>query len=232
MRGIDIAKKLNISTSALRHYESWGLVPKVEREKNGYRIYTVEHEAYFQCIRALLPGFGMELIKELMPLIIRGNKTEALWLVNQAQVKLHTEKETVQKTAEVLELNELMEIPRFSDRNYFTIGDVAREANVSTSAIRHWEKEGLITPDRHKDSGFRIYNASDIRRVLIIRTVQKAAYSLNIVREVLADLEKNNIAQAKEITLKSLAYNDYALEEQVRGIAALQNLLDVVSKLH
>lgn len=102
MRGIDIAKKLNISTSALRHYESWGLVPKVEREKNGYRIYTVEHEAYFQCIRALLPGFGMELIKELMPLIIRGNKTEALWLVNQAQVKLHTEKETVQKRQKYL----------------------------------------------------------------------------------------------------------------------------------
>ena len=35
MRGIEIAKKLNISTSALRHYESWGLVPKVEGSKDG-----------------------------------------------------------------------------------------------------------------------------------------------------------------------------------------------------
>ena len=68
MKGIQIAKKLNISTSALRHYESWGLIPKIER-KNGYRIYTKEHEAYFQCIRALNAGFGMDLVKRVMPLL-------------------------------------------------------------------------------------------------------------------------------------------------------------------
>ncbi len=37
MNGIEIAKKMNISTSALGHYESWGLIPKVVRAENGYR---------------------------------------------------------------------------------------------------------------------------------------------------------------------------------------------------
>ncbi|GAE05615.1 transcriptional regulator, MerR family [Paenibacillus sp. JCM 10914] len=37
---IEIAKELHISTSALRHYESWGVVPAPERDKNGYRLYT------------------------------------------------------------------------------------------------------------------------------------------------------------------------------------------------
>lgn len=229
MKGIEIAKKLNISTSALRHYESWGLIPPVERAENGYRIYTDEHEAYFQCIRALIPGFGMDLIKEIMPLINNREIVAALWRINKAQVTLHTEKETVQRTIEILDLKDLTEIPNYSKKTLFTIGEVAKEANVSASAIRHWEREGLITPERQKDSGFRIYSPSDIRRVLIIRTIQRVVYSLDIVREVLSDLENNNIEQARKMALSSLEYIDNALTEQVRGIASLQALLDVVS---
>lgn len=233
MRGIEIAKKLNISTSALRHYESWGLIPKVERANNGYRIYTTEHETYFQCIRALIAGFGMDTVKKVMPLIIKGNIHDALWIINKAQVDLYTEKETVQKTLEVLDskdLTELTNITKNRNKSYFTIGEVAKEANVSSSAIRHWEKEGLLNPERHKESGFRIYRLSDIRRVLIIRTVQRVVYSLDIVRELLADIDNKNVAQAKEMALQSLKYIDNALVEQVRGIASLQKLLDVVSK--
>lgn len=233
MKGIEIAKKLNISTSALRHYESWGLVPKIERAKNGYRIYTSEHETYFECIRALNAGFGMDLVKKVMPLIIKGKIHDALWLINKAQVNLYTEKETVQKTVEILDskyLTELTDIPKYRHKNYFTIGEVAKEANVSASSIRHWEKEGLIKPERHKESGFRMYCRSDIKRVLIIRTVQRVVYSLEIVRDVLSDIDKNNVVQAKDMALRSLQYIDYALVAQVRGIASLQTLLDVVSK--
>ena len=233
MRGIEIAKKLNISTSALRHYESWGLVPKVERAKNGYRIYTSEHEAYFRCIRALNAGFGMDLIKKVIPLIINGKTHDALWLINKAQVDLYTEKETVKKTIEILDskdLTELTYIKKYHDNKKITIGEVAKEANVSASSIRHWENEGLIKPERHLESGFRIYSPSDIKRVFIIRTVQRVVYSLDIVREVLLDIDKNNIVGTKEMAFKSLQYVDNALVEQVRGIASLQNLLDNISK--
>ncbi|WP_217592474.1 MerR family transcriptional regulator [Cohnella sp. GbtcB17] len=229
MKGNEIAKKLNISTSLLRHYEAWGLVPDVGRAANGYRIYTKEHEAYFRCIRAMNAGFGMGLIREVMPRIIRGEILDALWLINKAQVRLHSEKETVQRTVDMLDLKELNDLPKYRNIKAFTIGEVAEEANVSTSAIRHWEKEGLLAPERQQESGFRIYSASDIRKVLIIRTVQRVAYSLDTVREVLSELDKHNVAQAKEIALKALQYIDRALVEQVRGVASVQNLLDVVS---
>ncbi|MEQ2528384.1 MerR family transcriptional regulator [Bacillaceae bacterium CLA-AA-H227] len=230
MKGIEIAKKLNISTSALRHYESWGIVPKVERAENGYRIYTKEHETYFQCIRALNAGFGMDLVREVMPLILHGQYMDALWLINEAQVKLHAEKETIKRTVEMLDLKDLQDIPSYLNKTTFSIGEVAKEANVSTSSIRHLEKEGLIQPERHKESGFRLYSPADIRRVLIIRTVQRVAYSLDIVREVLSELERNNIEQAKEIALSSLQYTDYMLVEQIRGISYLHQLIDMVSK--
>lgn len=230
MNGIEIAKKLNISTSALRHYESWGIVPKVERSANGYRIYTKEHEAYFQCIRALIPGFGMEFVREVMPRIMKGDTLEALWLINKAQVDLHFEKETVQRTVEMLDLKELANIPKYFDKDRFTIGEVAKIANTSSSSIRHWEKEGLIKPERQNESGFRIYSSSDIRKILVIRTVQRVAYSLDIVREILSELDNNNVSQTKEIALKSLQFINRSLVERVRGIAYLHRLLEVASR--
>ena len=36
---------------------------------NGYRLYTEEHVAYFECIRAMNEGFGMDLVRKIMPLI-------------------------------------------------------------------------------------------------------------------------------------------------------------------
>jgi len=229
MNGRAIAAKLNISTSALKHYETWGLIPKVKRASNGYRIYTQEHDMYFQCICALKSGFGMDLVKEIMPRVIRGEKVDVLWLINKAQVDLYTEKVTVQRTVEMLDLRELANLPLNRSKPFFTIGEVAKEANISASAIRHWEKEGLIKSERHKESGYRIYSPSDLRKVLIIRTVQRVVYSLDVVREVLADLDKHNVAQAKEIALTSLQYIDHALVEQVRGISYLQKLFDFLT---
>lgn len=229
MKGIEIARKLKISTSALRHYEAWGLIPKVERAANGYRNYTKEHEAYFECIRAMYAGFGMNLVREVMPLIINGDILNALWLINKAQVNLHAEREVAQRTVDMLDLKEMTDLPKYSYKNSFTIGELAKEANVSTSAIRHWEKEGLIRPERDKDSGFRIYSPSDIRKVFIIRTVQRVAYSLDIVREVLSGIDNNSIAQIKQIAHESLQYIDKALLEQVHGIGSLNNLLNVIS---
>ncbi|MFD2329065.1 MerR family transcriptional regulator [Cohnella sp. GCM10020058] len=232
MKGSEIAKKLNISTSTLRHYEAWGIVPPVERAANGYRVYTKEHEVYFQCIRDLYAGFGMNLIREAMPRIVRGEILDALWLINKAQVRLHTEKETVQKTVDMLGLTALSDLPAYRNKSSFTIGEVAEEANVSASSIRHWEKEGLIKPQRRQESRFRMYSPSDIRRVLVIRTVQRAVYSLDTVREVLSKLDQHNIAQAKDIARKALEYIDHALARQMRGIASLQRLLDMTDHKH
>lgn len=229
MKGIDIARKLQISTSALRHYESWGLVPKVERASNGYRIYTMQHEAYFQCIRDMIPGFGMEFVKEILPLVIKGEKLTVLWKINKEQVKLHSEKETVLRTIEMIDAIERSEIPKLFSKDEFTIGEAAQWTNVSPSSIRHWEKEGLIIPKRHKESGFRVFNSADLRKILIIRTVQRVVYLLDTVREILSDLDNNDVNQAKEIALQSLQYIDHRLVAQMVGIASLNKLFDMES---
>jgi len=56
-----------------------------------------------------------------------GYKLEVLWLINKAQVDLHFEKETLQKTVEMLDLKELANIPKYLkyfNKDLFTIGEV------------------------------------------------------------------------------------------------------------
>ncbi|MBW7460074.1 MerR family DNA-binding transcriptional regulator, partial [Paenibacillus sepulcri] len=62
----EIARELHISTSALRHYESWGVVPIPERAANGYRLYTVVHLAYFRCLRTMFAGFGVAVTCDVL----------------------------------------------------------------------------------------------------------------------------------------------------------------------
>lgn len=36
----DVAKMFNISVSTIRYYEKIGIIPPIQRDENGYRIYT------------------------------------------------------------------------------------------------------------------------------------------------------------------------------------------------
>jgi DNA-binding transcriptional MerR regulator len=93
LRPIDIARNLGISTSALRHYEAWGVIPKVHRTTTGYREYTEEHVAYFECLRAMAPGFGVKLTSEILRFVQKEDMNQALWLLNESMAGLHREKE-------------------------------------------------------------------------------------------------------------------------------------------
>ncbi|MFP3489920.1 MerR family transcriptional regulator, partial [Staphylococcus sp. SIMBA_130] len=79
------------------------------------------------------------------------------------------------------------ELEHFSTRltkEFYSIREVADKIDVPTSTLRHWEKEKLITPKRDPENGYRIYSRSDIRKLLIIRTIRSAVFYLDIVRDV------------------------------------------------
>ncbi|WP_342770188.1 MerR family transcriptional regulator [Oceanobacillus chungangensis] len=231
IKPIEIARKLGISTSALRHYESWGIIPPVNRAANGYRLYTEVHVAYFECIRAMNDGFGMDIVRKIMPLIQENKLTEALWLVNEAQARLHQEKHKSEQALLALELDDLENFSARHKKDWYSIQEVAEEVNVPASTLRHWEKEGLIEPERDIDNGYRKYSRADIRRLLIIRTIRSAVYSLEVVRGVVNEIDHNNLGQAKKIAKDSLIYMDYLIKKQLRGGYYLHKLFSVVEKL-
>jgi MerR family transcriptional regulator, copper efflux regulator len=66
-----------------------------------------------------------------------------------------------------------------------TIGALARRLNVSTSMLRFYEREGLLTPERRSASGYRLYPQSAEKRLLFIRRAQRLGFSLNDIRLLL-----------------------------------------------
>ena len=65
-----------------------------------------------------------------------------------------------------------------------TIGQVAAQAGVRTSAIRYYEDVGVL-PTAERVGGRRRYTVDVLRRLAIIDVAQRAGFSLDEVRELL-----------------------------------------------
>src|ERR1700722_14706902 len=70
---------------------------------------------------------------------------------------------------------------------WLTIGEVADRAGVATSALRFYEREGLITADR-SPGGQRRYRRDVLRRVAFVRVAQRVGLSLGEIHAALAEL--------------------------------------------
>jgi DNA-binding transcriptional MerR regulator len=66
------------------------------------------------------------------------------------------------------------------------IGDLASAAGVRTDTIRYYEREGLLPQPQRAHSGYRVYDATAIDRLLFIRGVQHIGLRLSDVRNLLA----------------------------------------------
>ena len=70
------------------------------------------------------------------------------------------------------------------DRPLLTIGEVARRAGVATSAVRYYERRGLLAADE-RHSGQRRYRPETLRRLVFIGMLQDAGLSLDDIDGVL-----------------------------------------------
>lgn len=77
------------------------------------------------------------------------------------------------------------------DDDALPIGEVARRAGVATSAVRFYERRGLLTADERR-SGQRWYCSASLRRLVFIGMLQDAGLSLDDIAAVLdaADVEE------------------------------------------
>jgi MerR family transcriptional regulator, redox-sensitive transcriptional activator SoxR len=71
-----------------------------------------------------------------------------------------------------------------------TISDFAARSGVAPSALRYYEKEGLVRSTRTTGNQRR-YQRSELRRVAFIRVAQQVGVSLDEIREALNTLPEN-----------------------------------------
>lgn len=68
------------------------------------------------------------------------------------------------------------------------INEVAAEAGLTTRAIRYYEELGLLEPAARSDGDYRLYDQSDLERLLFIRGLRDdAGFSLAQIGQLLED---------------------------------------------
>lgn len=82
-----------------------------------------------------------------------------------------------------------------------SIGEVAKEANVSASAIRFYERNGLL-PEAERVGGKRRFGPDAVRRLQIIDVAKQAGFSLEEARTLLNSIDRGAPAHAQ---LRALA---------------------------
>ncbi len=230
MRPIDIARQLKISTTTLRGYEERGLLPPVSRSPTGYRIYTEKHLAYFICIREMLLAFGLTFVRTVMAEVKEENIDAALWIANKAQADLWNEKQTYQKTIEILLHNNF----KISASIKMNISKVSKETGIPVSTIRYWEKAGLVLPKRNKENKYRIYTNEHIRQILTLNAIKLSVQThrnkhfFRTMQETYETFDySNRVEIAKFLDNISVQLNQMN-RLQIKSISALYKLCEQV----
>ena len=105
-----------------------------------------------------------------------------------------------------------------------TIGDFAVRSGVAPSALRFYEKEGLIRSTRTTGNQRR-YQRSELRRVAFIKIAQQVGVSLDEIREALAALPENRTPTKADWSRLSARWRG-RLDER---IALMERLRDQLS---
>ncbi len=76
-----------------------------------------------------------------------------------------------------------IELPDHRDRQSYSITDLAEEFGVTARALRFYEDEGLISPERQGLA--RIYSRRDRARLAWILRGKRVGFSLTDIREMI-----------------------------------------------
>jgi MerR family redox-sensitive transcriptional activator SoxR len=109
-------------------------------------------------------------------------------------------------------------------RDLLTIGEVAHRSGFPPSALRYYEREGLLRAVR-TSGGQRRYERSVLRRLAFIRAARTIGVSLDEVREGLEQLPDARTPTKADWARLSRSWRG-RLDEQIEALVALRDGLD------
>ena len=111
----------------------------------------------------------------------------------------------------------------------YTISDLAREFDVTTRTLRHYEDQGLVTPAR--DGINRIFSPRDRVRLKLALRGKRLGFSLSEIRELfeLYDLANDDRRQLETFAVR-LERRRAQLEQQREDVEIMLNEINFFAK--
>lgn len=112
------------------------------------------------------------------------------------------------------------------------ISELSAKTGLTAHTLRFYEKHGLIQASTRSESGYRYYNAADIRRVEFVKTARSIGFSLEDINQLLSirvDKLSHSCQEVTEITRNKLDEVNGKINELQSMQQTLQILLDSCS---
>lgn len=108
----------------------------------------------------------------------------------------------------------------------FTIGALAKKAEVNVETIRFYQRRGLLVQPVKPFNGVRHYTEGDVLRVCFIKQGQKIGFSLDEILELLSLGDGQHCREAKEIALRKLML----IRERIESLRTMETALSSLVK--
>lgn len=197
----EIAHLTGVHPNTVRFYEKVGFITPPERLKNGYRVFTELHLKQMELARLALRAEVLQngLRKKTIHVI---RLCAALDFDRAIQSALEYEamlgRETENAKSAITSVEAILNGKHKPDGIFLKRREAAEKLGVTLDTLRNWELNGLITVKR-RENGYRVYDASDLERLNIIRTLRCANYSLSSILRLMIHLDQNEAASVETI---------------------------------
>lgn len=194
------------STQQVRDLERLRVIPPAGRAANGYRQYGEQHIVAVRAYRSLAAAIGPVPARRLMPALIESTVDRAAEQIDELHAALASERSRVKAALRGLEAAVEESADVFAADDAMTIGELAQALDVRSSALRHWEREGLIHPLRSAASAPRTYGARAITEARIVAALRAGGYGIPPIARILEQLRGTALtADAQRILADRLA---------------------------
>lgn len=106
----------------------------------------------------------------------------------------------------------------------YKIGELSKLCNISVKALRYYDAEGLLIPDKiDRFTGYRYYSASKLADCYRIIALKELGFSLDEIRAQLAAEDTRQITAALNAKLDELRCLIEATDRQIKRIESIKN---------
>jgi DNA-binding transcriptional MerR regulator len=225
LRPIDLARLAGLGVTQIRTYERVGFLPPAPRTNSGYRQYGQAHVEALRISRVLITGYGWQTALDVMRAVHRRDTATAFALVNGRHAYLDSQRIRTENALTAIDsmLRRPDSHPGRPRRDLVHIKDAAATAGVRTSAVRHWEQQGLLKPQRQASTNYRLFDAAQLTRLNVIALLRDVGYSFPVIRGVLDELaagRPDQVRQALQQRLETLQHTTWQCIEATSALHA------------
>lgn len=213
LRPSDLAREHGLSTQTVRNYERDGCLPPAVRTPGGHRSYTEVHAAALRAFLALVRAYGHATAAEAMHALHDGKVDDVLMVVDRGHEQLLRDRATLDAVRAAVAGLTAEAAPAVRP---FSVGELAHRLRLTPATLRNWEDAGILAPVRDPATGYRRFDAEDVRDAELAHLLRRGGYPLDHIATVIGQVRTAGGAEALSASLE-----DWRRRLTGRGLAML-----------